>query len=154
MFSHPGCHIYIFWSNGGAQGDGICSHLSPSWTPSAGSVLVVDEITKDLLILAKFSLGRRCTVSLLWLRFYLRTVSSNDPFLPLTGWVHLPPSTQARLHWGTESDFLPLKTLEEDSRFSFRKPAKCWWDTERTRVLATAIKQRPFSMVPDSSISK
>lgn len=48
-------------------------------------------------------------------RFYLRTVSSSGPFLPLTGWVHLPPSTQARLHWWTGFHFQPLKTLEGGS---------------------------------------
>lgn len=58
--------------------------------------------------------------------FFLRTVSSNIPFLPLISWVHLPPSTQVHQPLGNSISFANLGPSQKPT--SFRKPAKPWWD--------------------------
>lgn len=83
MFSYPGCYICIFWSNCGSQGDGVCSHISSSWTSSLQDLFWLSVKPQKNLMLATFFLGWRCTVCLLFMTlFFLKDSKFQWPFSP------------------------------------------------------------------------
>lgn len=101
----------------------LLTHLSFLGSLFAGSVLVVNEITDDLLTLPHSSWGEGTLyLFCLWPYFFLRTVSSNGLFLPLISWVHQPLLHRLVFPSGKNHISYHLRPLKKAT--AFRKPCQ------------------------------